>query len=272
MGGEQMGQFGCIYFNEANILLSKVRFEPIHYAGANGYEVFVPRTFDAMREKDWINLEYRLEDHDIEYVIMDSEENPFENIHLIDGKTMKHYLSYCLLQYIYRYKLIKVDKLYTNVGIIAGRVDATLEVAGAILNDVTDLTFFLNQPVIYKGVINEIYETTRLKAKAKVPCSASLRKMDIIFDLVGNYHYAKWCKPTAIYINLSEHMLKDKINFSGAPPSMWHDFDIICESRPCDIKMLEAAFYAQGIFKNSFINTFKSKHVKVDTIYNTCIS
>ena len=272
VGGKKMSYFGCIYFNEVNILLAKVRFEEITFLGATGYNVYVPKGIEAMREKDWWKLEDQLEDYGIEYVIMEGEENPFENIVRIDGREVSNYFSYCLLQYIYKYKLIPVDKLYAHVGIIAGRVNETLEVAASIINDVTDLTFFMNEPFVYKEVLREIYQATRLKAKAKVPCSTHLQQMDILFDMAGDYNYAKWCKPTAIYIDFKNYIGKKDVTFKGAPPSIWHDFDIICERQLCDSKMIQAAFYAQGIFKKDYLTEFKRKNVRVDTIYSTRIS
>lgn len=267
-----MSCFGRIYFDEDNILLSKVRFEEITFLGAIGYNVYVPKPFSEVTEKEWLKLEYQMQDFNIEYVVMDTKENPFDTIQQIDGEKIRHYLAAYLLKYIYRYKLIPKEKLYVNVGIIAGRVDESLDVAVGILDDVTDLTFFLNEPIVYKEIISEIYEISRLKAKAKVPCSATLEKMDIIFDLVGNYNYAKWCKPTAIYIDYKNYIGRKQSKFTKAPPSIWYDFNIRCESQRYDIRMVQAAFYAQGIYKSSFLNEFKRLNISIDTIYNTCIS
>lgn len=267
-----MSCFACIYFNEDNILLSKVRFEEITYLGAHGYNVYMPKPFDSLTEKEWLKLEYQLQDLNIEYVIMDSKENPFSTMVLVDGEELRRYLSYYILQYIYKYKLVPKDKLYTNVGIIAGRIDESLDVAISILNEVTDLTFFINEPIIYKEIISEIYNKSRLKAKAKVPCSTHLGKMDIVFDLVGNYNYAKWCNPKAIYIDFKNYVGQKQSKFTKVPPSIWHDFDIICERQYCNIPMMQAAFYAQGIFKSSFLKEFKRMNISVGTIYNTCIS
>ena len=267
-----MSAFACIYFNEDNILLSKVCFEEMNCVGANGYNVFVPKASNDMTYKEWFQLEKQLKALNVEYVVMDLKENPFDTVIQVKGYELKCYLSLSILHYIYKYKLIPKNKLYANIGIIVGRVGESLDVAASILNEVTDLTFFLNEPIIYKEILQEIYEKTRLKAKAKVPCSIHLRDMDVIFDLAGNGNYAKWCKPTAIYIDFKNYIGKKGVQFEKAPPSIWHDFDIRCGRQQYSISMIQAAFYAQGIYKGNFLNEMKRMNISIDTIYNTCIS
>lgn len=267
-----MSCFACIYFNEDNILLSKVEVVEKTFLGANGYDVYVPRPIGEMSERMWEKLETRLVDLDVEYVVMRAKTNPFQALQLITGDELKRYLSSELLNYIYKYHLIPKDRLYANIGIIAGRIDESLDVAVSLLDEVTSLTFFVNQPDIYKEVIGEIYAKYRLKAKAKVPCGTNLKEMDVVFDLSGNRNCAKWCKPSAIYIDFKNYVGSKPTLFKGPPPSIWHDFDIRCGRQQCDIKDVQAAFYAQGIFKTSFLRAFKRMNVSIDTVYNTRIS
>ncbi|MGL4799727.1 MAG: hypothetical protein ACRCWY_10105 [Cellulosilyticaceae bacterium] len=267
-----MSCFACIYFSETNILLSKVDFVYKTFMGVDAYEVYVPTPRNEMTDRAWEKLEYQLQGRDIEYVVMRGKENPFETIQLITGEELRRSLGGELLHYIYKYKLIDKPQMYANVGIIAGRIDESLEVAMSLVDEVTSLTFFMNDPIVYKEVISEIYSNYRLKAKAKVPCSTNLREMDVIFDLVGNYNYAKWCKPTAIYIDFKDYIGRKAMTFKGVPPIIWNDFDIICERQRCEMRMLQASLYAQGIFKSSFKKTFKRMNISIDTVYNTRIS
>lgn len=267
-----MSYFACIYFHQTNILLSKVEIQQSSYLNSPNYRVQLHKPLGEMGPKEWARLEKKLVARDVEYVVMDMRDNPFEQIKLVTGEELKRYLGVYLLHYIYKYKLITKDKFCANIGIIGGSIGETLDITMSIIDEVVDLTYFIDDPSIYKEVISEIYSATRLKAKAKVASRYSIAEMDIIFNLDYTTCYAKWCKPQAIYIDMKKQPKNKVITFEGSPPMMWYDFELLCDRQVCSIPMLQAAFYSQGIYKRSFLNELKKLDTNISRVYTTRIS
>lgn len=267
-----MSHFACIYFEQTNILLPKVKIQPNNYLDTLGYEVKLHKPLEEMREKEWRQLENRLHKYGVEYVLMPLKQNPFQELHQIKGDEIKRYIACYLLDYIYKYKLIQKDKLYASIGIIGGRISETLDITLSLVNEVTDLTFFTDDPTAYEDVLKSIYTSTRLKAKAKVLSRHELAKIDIMFDLEGTKDYAKWCKPQAIYIDMTNHRNKKKRSYEGNPPIIWYDFDIRCGRQLCSLPLLQAILYSQGIYKRSFPLELKRKDIKIARVYTMPLS
>ncbi|MGL4362875.1 MAG: hypothetical protein ACRCSG_06390 [Cellulosilyticaceae bacterium] len=267
-----MSYYACIFFNEDKILLSKVKFEETTFQGVEGFNVYVPMPYEHMTPRGWFKLENQLIEYNIEYVVMESKENPFESITVVNGNRVRRFMSRYILEYIYKYKLIQVSQLYANVGIIPGRVDETMEVIANIVEHVTDLTFLLDEPIVYKEIISEIYKQTRLKSKAKVPSSVALKEMDIIFDLSGSRNYAKWCKPNTIYIDFKDGIGKRHLPIEGSMPSIWYEFEVRCGKQCCSLELVEAVLFSQGFYKESITNELRKMRLTIDKVHARCIS
>lgn len=271
-----MSYFACIHFEEDNIIIAKgrtIRFEPIKYLGIDGYDIFIPFTQTDMTLKQWKKLENQLEDYGVEYIVMkECEKNPFENQILMTGKEIKFYLAKAILDYINKYKLVKCDKLYTKIGIIGGTIHPMLAVIASIVEHTSDLTLFVESPIMYQPLLKEIYDESRLKAKALVPSSIGLSAMDIVFDCSGTKNYAKWCSPKAIYIDFYNYFEKKDTRFQKYPPMIWHDFDIICDRQQIDLCILQSILCAQGISKKKIPLTLKQINLRIARVYQSCIS
>lgn len=268
-----MSYFGEIVFNEQSARRDKVNFEAIQVLGEAGYRVQVPKSYSAMCDKDWKRLERSLLYKNIEYVTLPhTKNNPFEAVVSVDGQVIRRFAAGALLDYIYKYQLVRKQPMYAHVGIVVGTLNDTLDVVASIAHNLTSLTFFLNEPNTYKQVIGELYTRERLKAKAKIPCSTNLKEMDIVFDLSGTLQCAKWCKSDAIYIAYKNYPQRSQTRFIAPPPSIWIDFQIRCGRQKQTPEMLQAVFFSKGIYKRSFLNEFKKVDMSIDTVYTRCIS
>lgn len=280
-----MNKFACISFEEDKIIVpkeksfmythSKINIQSVSYAGTEGYTVSMDRPFKKCTRKCWDNLERQLVLRGVEYVYIDTKVkryNPFKTLISVTGEEILPLLSYYILEYIYKYKLIESSCLNTKAGIIVGEIDETIDLIGNIMNEVTDLTLYTEDPFDYKEIVQELNQRNRLKVCAIVPDAKLIRKMDIVFDLDGRSQYALWCNPKAIYIDYKNHVRKYMQEFVGPSPRIWYAFDIVCQRQSLSVPVLQAVLYAQGLTHGLLRKEFKYLNLGISRVYTRRIS
>ncbi len=271
-----MGQFACIQFNQDKILTSKRAIATIEdrtCLNRTIYQVDVPLSQEALTPKQWGKLEEELERYAIEYICLEgTTDHQFARKVVITKEGLRPYLAQPILDYIKRYNLCHKDRLFWKVGLIVGHTEQMMGVLGSIMHDVSDLTLFSETPYMYKDLIQEIYEATRLKAKCVVPCSAGLGQVDVVFDCEGRRDYAKWCHPNTIYIDFNHYYRRHHSRFMQYPPMIWDDFEIICGKQTVSLEILQGILKSEGISKRSIPLTFKQLDLRVTRPYNVCMS
>ena len=271
-----MGQFACIQFNQDNILTSKKEIavvKEVYYANRRSYEIKVGMPKEALSKRQKIKLEAQLDAYEIEYVAAEEAlEDLFENKVIVSKEQLMPYLAKPILDYINYYGLCHKNRLFWKVGIIVGRSEQMMGVLTSIVQEISELVLFADTPYMYKDLIGEIYEVSRLKAKGSVPHARILREMDIIFDCQGTRDYAKWCSPNVIYIDWNHYYKRKEGRFKDYPPMIWHDFEILCGRQIVPIEILQGLFKVEGISKRQTALMFKELNLKISRVYNACIS
>lgn len=280
-----MNKFACISFREDNIIVSKeksfigshskINIQSVSYAGIEGYKVSVDRAFKKCSPKYWDNLERQLLLRDVEYVYMDTKVkryNPFEKLISVTGEEILPLLSYHILKYIYKYKLIESSCLNAKIGVIVGKINETIDLIGNIMDEVTDLTLYTDKPFDYKEVVQELNKRNRLKVCTMVPDARMIKEMDIVFDLNGRGQYALWCNPKAIYIDYKDHVGKYMQQFTGSPPRIWYAFDIVCQRQSLRVPVLQIVLYSQGLTHGLLRKEIKSLNLGISRVYTRRIS
>lgn len=280
-----MNKFACISFREDNIIVSKERFfigshskiniQSVSYAGIEGYTVSVDRPLKKCCPKYWGNVERQLLLRNVEYVYMDTmakRYNPFEKLIPVTGEEILPLLSYYILEYIYKYKLIESSCLNAKIGVVAGETNETIDLIGNIMDEVTDLTLYTDKPFDYKEVVQGLNKRNRLKVCAMIPDARMLKEMDIVFDLNGRGQYALWCNPKAIYIDYKDHTRKYMQQFAGTPPRIWYAFDIVCQRQSLRVPVLQIVLYSQGLTHGLLRKEIKSLNLGISRVYTRRIS
>lgn len=280
-----MSKFACISFAEDNIIVSKeksfiktrskINAQSISYVGVEGYNVLVDRPFGTCTAKYFEDLERELIFRDVEYIHMDSKikvSSPFKELTLVTGDEILPLLSYYIMQYIYKYKLIESNGFNTKVGIIAGQVNETIDLIRSIMDEVTDLTLYTDKPLIYKEVIQEIHKKTRLKICAVMPNPIIIQEMNIIFDLDGRRQYALWCNPKAIYIDYKNRVRKYMQQFVAPPPRIWYEFEIVCQRQLFNVPILQLVLQTSGLTQRFLRKEFNHLGLSINRVYTRRIS
>lgn len=272
-----MSKFGCIYFDNDNIILSKaslektklrqVFLEPISYLDIKGYNIYVMCNPEELNERNIRKLEEELLNKNIYYVACRIPTLQFEQIEVVKGESIKMLLSPYILDYIFKYKLISTNPIYAKVGVIGGRINNTLDVMMPIIDKVTELVIFTDEPSIYREMIHEIYQKTRIRIKIMYPNAKIIGEMDVLFDVNEKTSYTNWANVHAIYIDFFRNIRMKKIKKQPLPPSIWHDFDIICEKHPIDKCVLEAALGADGLTRSILRKQIKKFDIKISRVY-----
>lgn len=275
-----MSQFACISFEEDNIIVSKeksfkyphikINVENQVIAGVEGYKVKVPKPFKKCPPKYWDKLEKELLLRNVEYVCMKSAPksfNPFKEIEVVTGQALLPLLSSVILNYIYKYNLIERKPFDAKIGIIAGRMNETIDLIANIMDEIVDLTLYTNEPLVYKEVIQEINKYARLRVRAIAPESGALKDMDILFDLNGTGQYALGCNPKAIYIDYKNQTKKYIQQFIAPPPRIWYEFDIICRSQSLSVPILQLILYAEGLTHGLLKKEIKDLQLSLGKVY-----
>nr|WP_307991254.1 hypothetical protein [uncultured Niameybacter sp.] len=280
-----MSKFACIYFIQDNIIVSKDRsfikkhpkitIESVWYKDIESYKVNIYSTFQTFTSKDWQYLENQLILKDVEYVYMPGKGKTgqlFEEILIVDGREILPLTSYYILEYINRYKLIFKDRLSAKIGVIAGEVEETIDLIKSIMDDVTDLTLFVGNPLVYKDIVIALRAKKQLKIRAVKPNEPLLREMDIVFDLKTSGIHAGWCDPKAIYIDYRNKTLRHMKQLEGPLPSIWYGFDIIWEGRSIEIPILQMLLGIQGLTGSILRREFKHLNLSIAGVHARRIS
>lgn len=285
LGGQVMRKFACIYFMQDNIIVSKDRsfikrhpkitIESVWYKDIESYKVNIDSTFQTFTSKDWQYLENQLILKDVEYVYIPGKGKTgqlFEEILIVDGREILPLTSYYILEYINRYKLIFKDELSAKIGVIAGEMEETVDLIKSIMDDITDLTLFVVNPLVYREIVMALRTKKQLKIRAVKPNEPLLRKMDIVFDLKTRGIYAGWCDPKAIYIDYRNKTLRHIEQLEGPLPSIWYGFDIIWEGRSMEMPVLQMLLGIQGLTGNMLRREFKHLNLSITGVHARRIS
>ncbi|MEG0846429.1 MAG: hypothetical protein RR090_05940 [Niameybacter sp.] len=280
-----MRKFACIYFNENNIIVSKDRLfkglypkitiDSIWYGAVESFKVIVECSYQQFTPKNWNHLENQLLERDVEYAYIqgiDKASHPFEEICTMGGQELLPLTSYYILKYIAKYKLIPENMLNAKIGIIAGDMGETLDVIRSVMDDITDLTLFAEQPLTYKEVVLALHQKKRLKVRVVKPNEALLNKMNIIFDLKLKGVYAKWCSPKAIYIDYKNKVERHMDQLRGTLPSIWYDFDIVWEGQLTELAILHMILKVQGFADRTLKREFKNLNIGIIGVHTRRIS
>lgn len=280
-----MSKFACIYFIENNIILSKDRsfkgkhprmtIESTWYEQIESYNVTIYAPYQKLTQKNWQYLENQLLLKNVEYAYIQNggkQNQLFEEIHIISGQEILPLTSYYILKYIEKYKLVPKDIFNNKVGIIAGELEETIDLIGNIMDDITDLTLFAPQPLIYKDIVIALHQKKRLKVRVVKPEKVIISKMDIVFDLKDRGIYATWCSPNAIYIDYKNKVVRYMDQIGGALPRIWYDFDIVWEGRLIKLFELQMILAVQGITGRSLRKEFKQLNLSIRDVYTRRIS
>ncbi|MGL6173484.1 MAG: hypothetical protein ACRC1P_02600 [Cellulosilyticaceae bacterium] len=274
-----MSKFGCIDFSLDNIILSKegmektkikgVFFEPICYLGIKGYNIHILGTPDSISNKIWKKIEDVLLQRNIFYVAMDNKEIkfPFENVKQAKGEVIKILLAPHIQDYIFKYKLIEVDEKYAKIGVIAGKINTTLDVLMPIVDKVTEIVIFSEEPRVYREIVQEIYKKTKIRIKLMYPNKRVIKEMDILYDVNEVNSYADWCKVKAIYIDFFKNVKSQALKLNELPPSIWQDFDIVCEKHTIDKSVFEAMLYTDGFSRQVLRKKIKNFDIIISRVY-----
>lgn len=256
-----MGKVACIYFEQSNIILLKdnlertkiknIFLEEQQLLGNIYYNIYIGLAMHKMSTRIWAKLEQQLLDLGVSYVVWcNSSEYPeFEELERITGDFVQRLLSYHILQYVGKYQLVKKLPMYMNIGVVVGRFNDTLDVIIPLLQDVTSLTIITDMPVMYREVAAELYESYRLRVKVVPPQKATMRNLDLIYDVSGNAQYMYMCNPKSIYVDITGHLVPKDLRFQGVLPSIWTGFDILCDGYNVPIPLMEAFWYSEGFSK-----------------------
>lgn len=274
-----MSKFGCIDFSNDNIILCKegiektristVFLEPIRYLEIEGYRIHILKEPSELSNRIWRKIENELLQNNILYVASNKEdiEYPFEQIEIAKGAEIKILLAPCILDYIFKYGLARKDPKYAKIGIVGGKINTTLDVLMPIIDKVTDITLFTEEPMVYREIIKEIYQKTRIRIKLMYPNPRVVQDMDIIYDVNNNMSYSNWCQVKAIYIDFFYDTKKKKIKLTDGTPSIWHDFEITCESHPMRKATLEAVLYTDGFTRHILRKKIKKFDIRISRVY-----
>lgn len=280
-----MSKFACIYFIQDNIIVSKDRsfikrhpkmtIESIWYKDIESYKVDIEATFQTFTSKDWAYLENQLILKNVEYVYIPGRgkvSQCFKDITVVDGRELLPLTSYYILEYINRYKLIAKDPFSVKIGVIAGEVEETIDLIKSMMDDITDLTLFAINPLVFKEVVLALHAKKRLKIRAVKPNAPLLGKMDIVFDLKTSGIYLGWCNPKAIYIDYKNKTLRHIKELEGPLPRIWYEFDILWESRSIEMPILQMILGTQGLTGHLLRREFKHLNLNIAGVRTRCIS
>lgn len=274
-----MSKFGCIDFSNDNIIVSleglemikidQVFLEPISYLGVDGYKIHIRKEPSRLSSREWHRLEEELLQRSVFYVTTNQEkiDYPFEQIQLIKGEEIKILLAPYILDYIFKYNLARKDPKYIKVGIIGGRINTTLDVLIPIIDKVTDITLFTQEPTVYREIVKEIYQKTRIRMKLMYPNPKIMKEMDVIYDVNHILSHASWCHVKAIYIDYFHDIKKKNKQITDLPPSIWYDFEIICGNHPVRKAVLEAMLYTDGFTRHVLRTKIKNFDIGISRVY-----
>ncbi|MEG1636612.1 MAG: hypothetical protein RR324_03795 [Cellulosilyticaceae bacterium] len=274
-----MSKFGCIDFPNDNIILfkdglektkiNKVFLEPISYLDIKGYNIHILKEPSELSNRVWRRIEEELLQRNILYVAANKEgiHYPFEHVEVAKGEDIKVLLAPCILDYIFKYGLARKDSKYVKIGIIGGKINTTLDVLIPIIDKVTDITVFTQEPAVYREIVKEIYQKTRVRMKLMYPNPKVVQDMDIVYDVSNNVSYSNWCHTKAIYVDFFHDTKKQKRQLTDLTPSIWHDFEIICEKHPIRKAVLEAMLYTDGFTRHVLRTKIKNFDISISRVY-----
>lgn len=274
-----MGKVACIYFTEDNIILFKdnlkcSKIKKIYYSINNlkehiYYNIYICCGYTGLSNRLWYKLERELKQLDITYIIWpkDIPAPLFEQLEVISGQYLKKLLSYHIFRYIGKYKLVKHEPMYMNIGVVAGRFTDTIDVIYPLLDEVTSLTIITEMPSIYQEVVAEIYSRYRLKVKVAHPHRRAMENLDIIYDVNPNNHYMNLCDIKSVYVDLMGYLTHRDLQYEGNTPIIWNGFDILCDSYEMTIPLLEAICYSEGYSRRSLKRKIKDLDISISRVY-----
>ncbi|MGL4737251.1 MAG: hypothetical protein ACRCW2_07300 [Cellulosilyticaceae bacterium] len=274
-----MGKVACIYFEQSNIILVKDNLKRTkvkniflyeeQMLGNIYYNIVIRMPEWLMTERIWDKLENYLLDIGVDYIVWCApfEVPEFKTLIYVTGEFVQRLLSYHILQYVGKYQLVKKAPMYMRIGVVAGRLNDTLDVIIPLLEDVTSLTIITEVPAMYREVAAEIYESHKLKVKVVPPQKGTMGNLDIIYDISGNAQYMNKCHPKSIYVDLKGNLNLKNLKYEGILPSIWKGFDILCEGYQVPIPLMEAFWYSEGFSKRILRKKVRDLDITISRVY-----